>query len=237
MNGGSVNGNVVVGGKATATNMAPTGSLSVRGDFYGSGFASGGINYGGTYHGPTWASNTRVDSVNLPVDFAAAQTQLTDTSLSLSELVTNASVTNYYGGLTFNGTSDGLNVFSIDASTLAHATGITFNLSTDGYALVNVTGATADTLPNVGFNFDASDVLRNFYGVNNISMQSFAGSILAPTASINFSSGNLNGTLVALNLAGGGELHNNTFNHTITTPTGGGSQNRFRSACRLRSYK
>ena len=98
-------------------------------------------------------------------------------------------------------------------------------MPTGGYALVNVTGATADTLPNVGFNFNADDVLWNLYGVSNITMGSFSGSILAPTASVNFSSGNLNGTLVALNLSGGGELHNYSFDHTITTtPTGGGSQ-------------
>jgi len=41
------------------------------------------------------------------------------------------------------------------------------------------------------------------------------GSILAPKANVNFSSGQMNGQLVAKSFTGGGELHNYGFNNQV----------------------
>jgi choice-of-anchor A domain-containing protein len=220
--GGSINGSTVVGGNATFTNTAPAGNVTVGGNYTSDNQPSGTVFYKGTFSAPSWANpGVAVSSVTLPVDFSAAQTSLTQTSTSLKSMPSTGSFVDSFGSLTFTGTNAGLNVFSIAANTLDSSNGITITIPSGAFAIVNVTGSTSVSLPNVGLNFNSADVLWNLSGVTTLSMSSFDGSILAPSANVTFNSGALNGTLVANSLSGGGQLNEDLFQHTVLTPSFG----------------
>lgn len=232
--GGTINGTAYVGGNTTLNYTTVTQNLYTGGNFSGSGFANGTVYYGGSYSGPNWGPNnpgrSHVSSVTLPVDFNAAKTALTNLSTSLAALPTTGSFTDAYNALKLTGSVVGQNVFSISASILASATSISITLPAGAFAVVNilpVAGSTTISLPNVGFTYDATAVLWNLPDFTKITMSSFKGSILAPNAAVKFSSGNLDGTLVASSLSGGGELHNYTFTHdfTLLPPDDGGDNN------------
>jgi choice-of-anchor A domain-containing protein len=125
--------------------------------------------------------------------------------------------------LTLAGTNTSLDIFDITASMLQSASTITINAPTSAEVLINVSGTSA-TLSNAGFsgsfNSDAN-TLFNFYQATslNISGISVDGSILAPLANVSFNSGQLNGELIAASLTGCGELHEDTFNSQVPSPS------------------
>ena len=141
----------------------------------------------------------------------------------LSQLVNNASVTNYYGGLTFNGTTVSLNVFSIDAATLASATGITFTMPTGGCALIHHRRGCA--LPSVGFQLQ-----RRRLPLELLRRQQHRGFLLrlhprAPPPSSTSPPAVSTAPSSPKTSQVAAEIHNYAFDHTITTTTtGGGSQ-------------
>ena len=91
--------------------------------------------------------------------------------------------------------------------------------------LINVSGTAVD-FSNLGMRgtFDLNNTLFNFYQAATLSMTGIAvnGSVLAPLASVSFTSGQLNGQLIASSFAGAdwgvGELHNNIFNGQTQGP-------------------
>jgi choice-of-anchor A domain-containing protein len=227
-------GAVAVGGNATYTSYSIAQSLGNSGTNLVVGgnlnFSNGTI-YGNTVVGgsatissaSTGSVTSHVSTPTLPINFSAAQTNLTQTSTYLNGLSNTGSYVDAWGSLTFTGSNDGLNVFSIAASTLDSSYGITINIPSDAFAIVNVIGSTSVSLPNVGFNFNSTDVLWNLSGVTTLSMASFNGSILAPSANVSFNNGALNGTLVANCLTGSGQLNDVLFNHTVSQPNLGPS--------------
>ncbi|HWB54948.1 MAG TPA: choice-of-anchor A family protein [Tepidisphaeraceae bacterium] len=220
MTGGSINGDTYVGGTATINNAGPAGNLYTD-NYAGNNGPNKTVYYTGTYSGPSWINHTQISSFTLPVDFATAQTQLTQTSSALAGLVNTGTLINNYNSLIFSGTNSGLNIFSVDASLLAGCYGVTVSIPSGAYALINITGSTSVTLPNVGFTFDANNVLWNLSGVNSLTMTSFSGSVLAPGADVSTSYGQFDGTLVAKSFTGNTELHNYSFNHDIPTSSPG----------------
>jgi choice-of-anchor A domain-containing protein/MYXO-CTERM domain-containing protein len=214
LNNGSINSN------GNINNNAPADNVYVGGNDYGNnGPQSHMVYYEGTFSGPTWVPSTHVSSITEPVDFGAAETQPSQTSSSLSNWLTTGSLNDCCGTLTFTGANEGHKVFSIAAGTLDSSGGVNMDIPSDGFAIVNVTGSSTVSLPNVGFNFNSSNVLWNLSGVSTLNMTSFNGSILAPTANVDFAYNVLNGTLVANSLSSGGELHNVPSNHTQIVPS------------------
>ncbi|HEY1686979.1 MAG TPA: choice-of-anchor A family protein [Tepidisphaeraceae bacterium] len=224
--GGSVNGDSYIGGDASFGVVAPTGNVYDVGNYSSFVDPTGTVYYGKSFSAPSWVKPAVKDtSITLPVDFNQAQTDLTTTSKYLNGLTNTGTYVDSFGALTFTGSVDGLNVFSISASELAAGSEIHINIPSNGFAIVNVTGATSVTLPNVGFWLNSADVLWNLYDFSSITMGSFDGSILAPSAAVSFPSGDLNGTLVAASLddtvnGGSGELHNVPFTYNIPVLTG-----------------
>jgi choice-of-anchor A domain-containing protein len=149
------------------------------------------------------------------LDFAGAQSYLTSASTSWAALTANGTVTDQYGSLTLTGTDPALNVFSLSTSLLSSANGLTINAPAGSIALVNVTGTTGK-FQNMGVNLQGVDynhVLFNFSQATSLVIQAISveGSVLAPLALVNFTNGNIDGTVVADSLCGSGELHNHPF--------------------------
>jgi choice-of-anchor A domain-containing protein len=188
------NGNVVTGGTAALTNVGlPNGTLRQ-----------------GT-----------------PVDFAAAGAELTSLSAAWAALTPNGTLTNIYGNLILGGTDPTLDVFAVSTAQLAGATGLYLSAPAGASVLVNVTG-TSGRMQSFGMTVSGADrqhVLFNFATATSLTLAgiSVEGSVLAPGAEVTFSNGNLNGTLVARSLTGGGEFRDfpPQFQIAVTRPGGG----------------
>ena len=88
--------------------------------------------------------------------------------------------------------------------------------------MINISGVT-DNFRYFGIDVTGTDrqhVLYNFYDATSLTIAgiSVQGSILAPLADVNFSNGNIEGTLIAGSLAGSGESHDFMFRGSIPSP-------------------
>ncbi|PWW04755.1 putative repeat protein (TIGR01451 family)/choice-of-anchor A domain-containing protein [Paenibacillus cellulosilyticus] len=230
-------GRVAVGGKATYTNYGVGSSLSVsqtRDDLVvqgeiditsGANFAGNTIIYpNGTVTNYTMTNNNGVPNqplVGSPIDFDAAQRELTALSLNLSAIPVNGTVENNFGQIVLTGTDPELNVFmfnglNVDGEGLRldTANGINIIAPLGSTIIITVGGE------NVGFGsytifrngitstrLDATLILWNFFQATTAFNQnlSITGSVLAPYAdweAIGF--GNINGTIVANSLSNAG---------------------------------
>lgn len=235
-------GRVAIGGNATFNNYsiglqapvspATTAEFVVGGSLTaGNGQVyNGSVYVGGTFSGPGYNLNSAAGSVTqanlgatVPFNFSLAQTALTSKSLTFgAEAATGTSVLQY-STLTLTGTNSAVNVFNITAAQLASASTLQLSNVGSSIVLINVSGTTA-TFSNMGLSgFTASNVLFNFYQATSLSLSGIGveGSILAPFASVAFTSGQLNGQLIANSLSGAqyseGELHNYLFNNQPNT--------------------
>lgn len=116
-----------------------------------------------------------------------------------------------YGGVTLTGTNSGLNVFDVSAADISGKNNLVLDAPTGSSALINVSGSSVSLL-NQGFavqGVDPSKVLFNFTDATSLSLGGIGiyGSILAPSAAVNFSNGQLNGLLVAKSFDGNGQIN------------------------------
>jgi len=176
-NGSVQNGNAVYGGSGTLINVI---------------FPQGG--------------RARQGSV---LDFRAAASQLGSLSAYYATLTPNGTTSVQNGALTLSGSSTTLNVFTVSGTAVARARSVTINAPASSTVLVNIDGTTGG-FTNASFTLngvDASHVLYNFPQAMTLTLQHVAiqGSILAPSAAIDFTAGVINGTLVGASLSGGGQ--------------------------------
>lgn len=155
------------------------------------------------------------------LDFAAAKNSLGALSDSLAGNGANSSYALNYGNLIFTGTNAELNTFTINANDFTAANSIAINAIAGSTVVINVSGSSIN-FDYLGINItgtDKSRVLYNFYeaDVLNIAGISVLGSILAPDAAVNFSNGNVEGTLVSNSLTGSGEFHHSPFQGKLPT--------------------
>ena len=195
---GTINGNAIVGGNVDYNDPSINGSLMAGGtvNYHNSGGSVTGSTYSvGAYTGPSYISHSSITGpVSLPINFSSAQTILDNTADRLAGLLATGTTAITYGAVTFSGTNAATNIFTISAAQLSSANGITINIPGGADALINVTAAGGISLPNVGFNFDASRFpSRNLDTFTTISTSSFSGSVLAPYASVTYNSGAFNG--------------------------------------------
>ncbi len=183
-NGSVQNGNAVYGGKGMLTNVV---------------FPQGG--------------SARQGSV---LDFGAAATQLGSLSAYYATLTPNGTTSVQNGTLTLSGSSATLNVFTVSGTDVAGARSVTINAPASSTVLVNIEG-TSGGFTTASFTLngvDASHVLYNFPQATTLTLQHVAiqGSILAPSAAIDFTAGVINGTLVGASLNGGGQSNSGQAN-------------------------
>jgi len=230
MSNSDVEGRAAVGGNATYQNYgvgnklngATAGdSLVVGGNLnYNNGQVfQGDVVYGGTASLNSATVQNGTASKGSVIDFGSAQSYLTGLSGSIGGLSANGSYLNYYGGLQFVGTDLALNTFYVGANDFNAAHGIVIDAPANSTVVINIGGQNVN-FDNLGISFvdknndgsgitDRGHVLYNFYEATNLSIGgiSVQGSILAPLADVNFSNGNVEGTLVSKTLTGSGEFH------------------------------
>jgi choice-of-anchor A domain-containing protein len=234
------NGRVAAGGDLSYVDMGvatqvagsyPLGDLSVGGDLTwtrgsvgtldksDSSYQGGSIFVGGVA--------TLVDvgygslEYGTPIDFASAQTYLSNSSLYWAGLAatgtTGITIGNENNNLiTLTGTNPTLNVFSLAGDDLMKASNFDINVPSGSTVLVNIDG-TGGGMQKLGFGPDAvndpSYILYNFYEATSLTFGNIAilGSVLAPWANIDFSDGHIEGQLIALSLFGTAEAWNELF--------------------------
>lgn len=178
--------------------------------------------YGQVFNGNLVYGNTAdLEGVGLPngderqeagvVDFAAVQADLTDTSAVLGAETPNGRTRVKYTTAHLRGTHDELNIFSITAEQLAAANRVSINVPQGSTVLINVSGD-AVTITNLGFRLrgaGCSTILWNMYEADTLTMSGIGmvGSILAPTAALDFNNGNVKGTVVADSMVGNGQFN------------------------------
>ncbi|WP_165226854.1 choice-of-anchor A family protein [Aquisphaera insulae] len=148
----------------------------------------------------------------LPIDFSAVKTDL----VAISTAQFNASdpyVTREYNyKLTFGSSSaTGLQVFNVLGSEMSGASEFHVNGKAGSTVIINVDGNVSNWTG--GFFLDggitSSHILWNFVNATSVNINGIGidGTVLATKASVTFNSGQLNGSLIADSLTGGGETH------------------------------
>lgn len=162
-----------------------------------------------------------------PIDFTAAGAQLEARSAGLRDLpaIGQTQVTPW-GAITLSGSEPELNVFELAGGDLSQATSLAIQVPGGSTALVNVDGASV-TMQSFGFSLQGASAARllfNLHEATSLTMQGIgvAGSLLAPRADVQFSNGNLRGTLIAASLQGGGSSAWELFVGCLPPAGGGG---------------
>ncbi|RYD25412.1 MAG: choice-of-anchor A family protein [Verrucomicrobiaceae bacterium] len=230
--GSDTEGRLAVGGNADLTGYSVGSSLGTTGGntlVVGNNltFSNGQVNKGNAVYGNTaTTSSFGIPDGSLiqgnPIDFAAAQSQLTGLSGSLAGMGANGTFTDSYGTLQFVGTDPSLNTFTVTAPSVNSANGIQITAPANSTVVINIGGTSID-FDYFGIsimNTDKQHVLYNFYEATTLSIAGITvqGSVLAPLANVSFTNGNVEGTLIANNVSGNGEYHNHKFQGNLPIP-------------------
>jgi choice-of-anchor A domain-containing protein len=230
-NNANINGAIVVGGNMKHVNPTIKGDVTAKGsvDFTGGGGSvTGTIRYGTTFSGPGYDINganptTQVSpgSITLPVDFAAAKTDLSAKSASFGSLTPSLSNLGSNNNIQVTLTS-GLNVLNLTAAQLAGASSFTIAGGAQDALLINVLDSGTVNVANFGTNFSGGvgvgNVLYNFVNASTVNLAgSFNGSALATKALVKANFGAFNGQLVANAGQTNGLQINNIINGQTTT--------------------
>lgn len=193
-------------------------------------YTSGAIYNGNVVYGNS--TNLPVDAVSFvdgtlrqdtPIDFNAAKSYLQSLSNQLAGYTTNGTNEEpYASGLILTGNDPFLNVFSVSGTLLSGKTDVQIQVPNGSVVLVNINGNNVSMSGGLEVTgTDVGNVLYNFYEATNISIQGIdvRGSILAPWAEVNFSSGVQNGQMIAMSVVGSGQFNNHLFVGNIPTTT------------------
>jgi len=232
--GGNVSlGNYSVADKLASDRPGAAGSLVVGGDLT---FTSGRVEYGDILVGGSAAgvdSSVRWGLIhdglslkselgkNLGVDFAAEKARLSMLSQNLADLAETGNDELKWGGLFFTGDgSSALQIFDITAADLASTTwGEIAGIPSDATIVINVSGTSASMSGGLSNIFEAyrQHVLFNFFEAETLTLSNigFQGSILAPNADINATSGVIWGQVVGGSWSGGMQVNNVDFTGTL----------------------
>ena len=218
-------GNVTLSGYSVGSGLNSssngTNTLVVGGtlNFTNGSVAYGNILAGSVAKAPTVNHGTvTIGGVDLSSEYARMVTISND----LAGMASNGTTVAQYGGLTLTGTSNTLNIFTINASALSNSGYLNMTIPTASSALINVIGSSAnwkgglsiDGSPNLSY---ADNIIWNFTDATSLSMSNIGviGTVLAPLADVTFNNGQLNGTLVAKSSSGSGEFHNYSYSGTL----------------------
>ncbi len=226
---------VTLNGGGTARIAGNTGNVNMNGGgllYTGSVNGSVNLNGGAT---KTQVANAGITTPTAPSSSVAGsfsstfQAPLTTLSGELDALTANSQATRAGNALTFNAApnSGGQAVFDIDSSVFAPNSTVTIQLNGATSVVINVnvdscvSAVCALSMPS-SLNFVnptgyAERVLWNFVNATAIAFANeFGGSVLAPYATVS-NQNPINGTLVAANYNGNGELHSYPYAGSLNT--------------------
>ena len=239
---GNINGNaLLVEGNLTVTYGSIAGSMDVGGNVAMQSASLGGIvadgNVQATYGsiaGPVTAGgNVTLTGVvaggpvaphtdyTAPLNYATINQYFRDTSAQIADMANTGVISNSYGTLSYTATS-GVNVLTIDAAALSSAYSFNVTGSADSIVYINVTGKNV-SLDYTTWAFSggiaSGDVLLNYYAAKTFALsQGGTMNILAPDATLTYSSGTVNGSIVAGNIYGNGQVDAGGFSHYASVP-------------------
>jgi choice-of-anchor A domain-containing protein len=218
-----VQGRLAVGGNASLTAYAVGDKLldsdGTRDDLIVGGnlnFTNGQVFFGNVVHGGTGTFGSfghpngtiRQGTV---INFAAAETELETLSDGYAALAPNGTVQDSWGTIILTGTQAGQNVFNVPAAMLWDAYDLQIHAPAGSSAIVNITGAAA-RMQFMGFHLNGvaqENVILNFPQATELTFQGIGinANILAPRAAVEFSNGQINGSLVADSWSGFGQVN------------------------------
>lgn len=222
-----------VGSKLPTDTSGTTNTLVIGGNLtLGNGnIYNGNAVVGGTVHTNSPYGSAKNGSLYensaVPIDFKKEFASLRELSRQISEMTANGTVENRWGGtyLTTDSTSM-IQVFDIEGSSLSSTHTFAFDnadMPENATLLFNVSGKDKlamknfgmdDFMKSLGSSYD--NVLFNFYEATELDLGGIGirGSILAPSANIKTSGGDLYGTIIANSWKGSMTLHNVPFEGT-----------------------
>lgn len=184
---------------------------------------NGNAVYGGT--GDLKGLGTPNGSVRQEADvlgFAAVEQDLTAKSASWGAEAPNGLTTVRYSNLNLRGTHPQLDIFTVTPAQLAAAKTVCLIIPFAATALINVPGDQA-SIRDLGLKLrgaDAGRVLWNFYEADQLTVSGVGlkGSVLAPSAHLDFNNGTITGTVVTRSMAGNGQFNLASVNIRIEFP-------------------
>ena len=216
----SVNGGVDAGGNVSITSASVSGTVQAKGTV--------------SVSNASQPSTVTGASAATPIDFNALSADTKSEAISIATLAQQAQAGGTAGSvsgtnnLVLTGTSSGVNYFNLTAAQMAQLSSgsLTIDNTVAGATdIISVTGAsvTVGAPGNFGFTYNgitSDKVLFDFSQATSLTIaNAFQASILAPSATVSFTNGNLTGILVAGNLAStpyqNGEFHTGTFSGTL----------------------
>ena len=226
-------GRIAVGGPATYNNFGVGSSLpnsnGTRDDLIVAGTLS--WNNGQSFNGNVQViGSTNMNNVGMPngsvgdrvaIDFDDAETELQLLSNTLFSCSANGRVSNSWGQLNMTGSDPDINIFHLSQSDLNPLWGMSITVPQGSSVLVNVDhhAMQLNNFQPVLNGCSPSDVLFNFPIANSVQLNGIGwqGTILAPTANIQFNNGQIDGALVCRTIQGNGESHHAPFDGELPT--------------------
>jgi choice-of-anchor A domain-containing protein len=243
---GTISGNVFVGGAQTNLSSGVTiqGSLTLTGANSSLNASSNGgsspsavyVTSSTSVNDPSYWTAAKTSGAPTtpptPLDVFGSSTDITNASTSLTALSGATNVSSTGGTINITLSNNGLNVIDLNIANGATITGINItnaNGVTPTGLIINVNGNNLN-FNGGSFNLGSladNQVLFNFGNATTLSLENLAfnGALLAPLATVNFSSGQINGALIADNYIGPGQVNYVGFNDPLPTYTvsGGGT--------------
>lgn len=213
-------GGINTGGSINYGNSSVTGTVSAGGNLSGnSGTISGDVKLGGSnLAGPSLVINGTV-SQNQPVtgglNVAGVNSYFQNASSYWSGLQSTASWTNVYGQIVVTNLQAGRNIVNLTLADINNSWGIQLSGPSNAFVVFNIND-TSGSLKNVVYDFSGgigiNDIMFNLANSTSLSLNGGTyASVLAPTATVTFGSGMLQGNLVANNLMGNGSIMESPF--------------------------
>lgn len=237
--GGDTEGRLAVGGNATMQyysvgyhspdSKGTLDHLVVGGDLNAIGnwqVFGGNTKYGGKLVGSPSTVAPNTISQGSPIAFGTVQTQMQDLAADLAAMPDTGTSWREYSTLNIKGEDPVLNVVTINPSDWASVSDRQITAPAGSTLIINIPGATNSMSGGLALNgISRGNVLYNFYESTTINASSIAlyGSMLAPYATLNLTSGSIDGNAILLNAVqrNGGEFHNYPFTGTPEPATVG----------------
>lgn len=144
------------------------------------------------------------------IDFTAAKNYLQNLSMTLSAYNVNGTTELNGVNLTLTGTDPFLNTFYVTAAQINAQQSLTINAPNGSVVLVNINGNNIEWKGGLHvYGTTKENVLFNFYRARNITIRNIdvTGSVLAPKATVDFTSGVQNGQMMAKSVTGQGQFN------------------------------
>lgn len=230
--GGNVNFNsgAVEHGGIEAGGNINLNSITVNGNVSGGANLQGGT---GTINGNAVLGGVKNNSPGLVINGSLTQNH------SYTPVMNQATVTNYFqsassfwGDLTptattstqfgliqTQGLTSGRNIVDLSLATINNSYGVALNAPSDAFVIFNISDTTSpgnDFMKALSFQLSGGialdDILFNITTASTLSLQGGTyASLLAPGSDVSFSSGVLQGNLIAQNLFGSGQVNTGSF--------------------------